>query len=315
MISYILRRIVYTLPIAISVTVICFLLVHIAPGDPLQMMLPDNASPESILELRAKYGLDKPLPIQYLAWLFHVGSGDLGTSISTGRSVAGELSSALGKTAIIAMGGAILGFSLGIVLGLIAGFQAEKFIDRAIMIFAIAAISVPHYWLAIVMTIVFAVQLSWLPAIGMGPGGLSLHWEDLSHLVLPVLTLSLIPMGIVARTVRGRVAELLAMDFVQTLRAKGLGFGGILRHVIKNAAPGVMAVMGLQLGYLLGGSILIETVFNWPGVGFLMSNAILRRDMPMLQGAILALALLFVALNLIVDLLQTTIDPRMRRLS
>ena len=151
--------------------------------------------------------------------------------------------------------------------------------------------------------------------IGMGPGGLSLHWEDLSHLVLPVLTLSLIPMGIVARTVRGRVAELLAMDFVQTLRAKGLGFGGILRHVIKNAAPGGMAVMGLQLGYLLGGSILIETVFNWPGVGFLMSNAILRRDMPMLQGAILALALLFVALNLIVDLLQTTIDPRMRRLS
>jgi peptide/nickel transport system permease protein len=313
LIAYILRRIAYTLPIAISVTVICFLLVHIAPGDPLQMMLPDNASPEAVLELKAKYGLDKPLPVQYFAWLTHISTGDLGTSISTGRSVSEELSAALGKTTIIAVGGAVLGFALGIAIGLVAGLFAETIIDRAAMMLAIAAISVPHYWLAIVMTIVFAVQLSWLPAIGIGPGGITLHWEDLRHLVLPVLTLSLIPMGIVARTVRGRVAELIAMDFVQTLRAKGLGFFGILRHVAKNAAPGVMAVMGLQLGYLLGGSILIETVFNWPGVGFLMSNAILRRDMPMLQGAILVLALLFVGLNLIVDLLQTAIDPRIRR--
>ena len=163
------------------------------------------------------------------------------------------------------------------------------------------------------MTIIFAVELNWLPAIGIGPGGVSLSWEDLSHIVLPVLTLSLIPMGIVARTVRGKVVELMAMEFIQTLRAKGLRSFGILRHVVKNAAPSVMAVMGLQLGYLFGGSILVETVFNWPGVGFLMSNAILRRDMPMLQGAILILALLFVVLNLIVDLLQTTIDPRIRR--
>ena len=313
MIAYFLRRILYTLPIALSVTVICFLLVHIAPGDPLQMMLPDNASPEAIMELRASYGLDKPLPVQYLAWLQHVASGDLGTSISTGRSVADELSAGLGKTAAIAVGGAVLGFSLGIALGLVSGVLAETLVDRVAMTFAIAAISIPHYWLAIMMTIVFSVQLGWLPAVGTGPGGITLNWEDLRHLILPVLTLSLVPMGIVARTVRGRVAELMSMEFVQTLRAKGLGFPGVLRHVARNAAPGVMAVMGLQLGYLFGGSILIETVFNWPGIGFLMSNAILRRDMPMLQGSILLLSMLFVTVNLCVDLLQTAIDPRIRR--
>jgi peptide/nickel transport system permease protein len=310
---YVLRRIFYTAPIALSVTVICFLLVHIAPGDPLQMMLPDNATPDAVAELKAKYGLDKPLPVQYVVWLGHVVQGDLGTSISTGRAVADELSAAIGNTAIIATGGAVLGFTLGVGLGLLAGLCAGTVIDRAATAIAIAAISVPHYWLAIVMTIIFAVELSWLPAVGIGPGGFSLHWEDLSHLVLPVLTLSLIPMGIIARTVRGKVAELMDMEFVQALRAKGLRPAGILRHVAKNAAPSVMAVMGLQLGYLLGGSILVETVFNWPGVGFLMSNAILRRDMPMLQGAILMLALMFVVLNLIVDLLQTAIDPRIRR--
>jgi peptide/nickel transport system permease protein len=310
---YVLRRVFYTVPIALSVTVICFLLVHIAPGDPLQMMLPDNATPEAAAELKVKYGLDKPLPVQYLVWLGHVAHGDLGTSISTGRGVADELSAAIGNTAIIATGGAMLGFLMGLGLGLVAGLCADTFIDRAATMVAVAAISVPHYWLAIVMTIIFAVELNWLPAIGIGPGGVSLSWEDLSHIVLPVLTLSLIPMGIVARTVRGKVIELMAMEFIQTLRAKGLRPLGILRHVVKNAAPSVMAVMGLQLGYLFGGSILVETVFNWPGVGFLMSNAILRRDMPMLQGAILMLALLFVVLNLIVDLLQTTIDPRLRR--
>lgn len=311
--SYVLRRILYTLPIALGVTLICFMLVHIAPGDPLQMMLPDNATPEAIAELRAQYGLDRPLPVQYVAWLGHVLQGDFGTSISTGRTVAGELSAAVKNTVIIAVGGAVLGFVLGVALGTTAGVFADTTLDRIATALAIAAISVPHYWLAIVMTIIFAVQLNWLPAIGIGPGGVSLHWEDIRHLVLPVVTLSLIPMGIVARTVRGKVAELMAMEFVQTLRAKGLGPTGILRHVSKNAAPSVMAVMGLQLGYLLGGSILVETVFNWPGVGFLMSNAILRRDMPMLQGAILVLALLFVALNLIVDLLQTAVDPRIVR--
>ena len=310
---YVLRRILYTVPIALSVTVICFLLVHIAPGDPLQMMLPDNATPEAAAELKAKYGLDKPLPVQYLVWLGHVAHGDLGTSISTGRAVADQLSAAIGNTAIIATGGAVVGFLMGVGLGLVAGLCADTFIDRGATTIAIAAISVPHYWLAIVMTIIFAVELNWLPAIGIGPGGISPSWEDLSHIVLPVLTLSLIPMGIVARTVRGKVVELMAMEFIQTLRAKGLRPLGVLRHVVKNAAPSVMAVMGLQLGYLFGGSILVETVFNWPGVGFLMSNAILRRDMPMLQGAILMLALLFVVLNLIVDLLQTTIDPRIRR--
>ena len=167
-----------------------------------------------------------------------------------------------------------------------------------------------------VLVIIFGVELNWLPATGMGPGGSggwAWDWAHMRHLVLPAVTLSVIPCGIITRTVRAIVAEVLSQEFVQALRAKGLLNGRTMLHVIKNVAPTVLAVMGLQLGYLLGGSILVETVFNWPGTGFLLNDAIFRRDIPMLQGTILVLAMFFVALNLIVDILQTLIDPRMRR--
>jgi peptide/nickel transport system permease protein len=311
--AYIARRILTVIPIAFGVTVICFLLMFVAPGDPLQTLLPDNAPPEVVALLKAKYGLDRPLPVQYFVWLGHALQGDLGVSIGTGRSVASELGAAIGNTAILAIGAAIAGFSGGLLVGLLAGYHRGGWIDRICSAIAVAGLSVPQYWLGIVLVIIFSVELNWLPAMGMGPAGLSLHWIDLRNLVLPICTLSLVPMGIVARSTRDRVAELLRQDFVRTLRAQGLPAHVVLRHVLKNAAPPVLAVMGLQLGYLFGGSILVETVFNWPGVGFLMSNAILRRDQPTLQGAILVLALLFVTLNLLVDIVQTTIDPRIRR--
>ena len=167
-----------------------------------------------------------------------------------------------------------------------------------------------------VLVIVFSVELNWLPAMGAGPGGTSdwgWDWEHLSHLVLPAVTLAVIPMGIITRTVRGLVSDILAQDFVTTLRGKGLRSLGILGHVARNAAPNALAVIGLQLGYLMGGSILVETVFNWPGTGLLLNNAIFQRDIPVLQGTILVLALFFVALNLLVDLVQTALDPRIRR--
>jgi len=175
---------------------------------------------------------------------------------------------------------------------------------------------VPHYWLGMVLVVIFSVTLNMLPAMGAGPDGTSnwmLDWAHLQFLILPAVTLSVIPMGIVTRTVRGIVSEILNQDFVTTLRGKGLRRSGIIVHVLKNAAPNALAVMGLQLGYLMGGSILVETVFAWPGTGFLLNNAIFQRDIPVLQATILVLAMFFVALNLGVDLLQTAIDPRMRR--
>jgi peptide/nickel transport system permease protein len=177
-------------------------------------------------------------------------------------------------------------------------------------------VSVPHYWLGMVMVIVFAVILGWLPPGGAGPGG-SGDWvwdvEHMKHLVLPAITMSVIPMGIIARTVRALVADILAQEFIVGLRAKGLTDVGIFLHVVKNAAPTALAVMGLQLGYLLGGSILIETVFSWPGAGFLLNSAIFQRDLPLLQGTILVLAMFFVVLNLLVDVIQGALDPRIAR--
>jgi hypothetical protein len=180
----------------------------------------------------------------------------------------------------------------------------------------LAGVSVPHYWLGMVMVIIFSVQLNWLPAVGAGPGGSGAwgwDWEHMKYLILPAITTSVIPMGIVTRTVRALTGDILSQDFVEALRAKGLHERGVFLHVIKNAAPTALAVMGLQLGYMLGGSILIETVFAWPGTGFLMNDAIFRRDIPVLQGVILVLAMFFVGLNLIVDVVQTLIDPRIRR--
>jgi len=179
---------------------------------------------------------------------------------------------------------------------------------------AIAGVSLPHYWVAILLIIVFSVNLNWLPAMGMQEtsGGSSL-WTLLRHMLLPSIALSLIPMGVITRMVRASVLEVLQQDFVLTLRSKGLWARTVTRHVMKNAAPPVLTLMGLQFGYLLGGSVLVETVFSWPGSGFLLNLAIFQRDIPMLQGVILVLATFFVILNLLVDILHSCIDPRIRR--
>ena len=174
----------------------------------------------------------------------------------------------------------------------------------------------PHYWLGMVMVIIFSVFLDWLPSMGAGAGGSDTwtwDWEHVRFLVLPAVTLSFIPMGILTRTVRAIVAEILNQEFVQALRAKGMDALGVFKHVVKNAAPTALAVMGIQLGYLLGGSILVETVFSWPGTGFLLNTAIFQRDLPLLQGTILFLAMFFVVLNVLVDILQSLFDPRIRR--
>ncbi len=316
MLAYLIRRVLYAVPIALGVTLVSFLLVYIAPGDPLNAIAPADAPAEFIAALKATYGLDRPLPVRYGLWLERALQGDLGVSIATGRTVQSEVLRAVKNTLLLAATAALVGVTAGCVLGALAGYLAGSWVDRVASAVSVVGVSIPHYWLGLVLTIVFSIRLSWLPAMGAGPGdsnGWAWDLAHLRHLVLPAATLAVIPLGIVTRTVRALVADTLGQDFVVALRARGLPAARIFRHVAKNAAPTVLAVAGLQIGYLMGGSILVETVFAWPGTGFLLNTAIFQRDIPLLQGTILVLCMFFVALNLGVDLLQPLFDPRMRR--
>jgi len=316
LINLLLRRLLYTLPIMLGVALVCFALVHLAPGDPLVSILPPDASGELQAQLRTLYGFDRSYPEQFVSWVWRAVQGDLGTSIATGRAVADEVIKAVGNTLRLAVFATLIGFAFGALFGFVAGYFQNSWIDKAASMLAVLGVSVPHYWLGMVLVIVFSVLLPWLPSSGAGPGSSAdwrWNWEHMQHLVLPAITMSVIPMGIVARTVRALVADILAQEFIVGLRAKGLTDLGIFKHVVKNAAPTALAVMGLQLGYLLGGSILIETVFSWPGAGFLLNSAIFQRDLPLLQGTILVLAMFFVLLNLIVDVVQSLLDPRIAR--
>jgi peptide/nickel transport system permease protein len=316
MLIYLIRRLVFVIPIALAVSVVCFSLVHIAPGDPLVSILPPDASQQLVEQMKKSYGFDKPVPVQYAIWLGKILTGDLGTSIATSRPVLGEITKAVGNTLLLAVVATIIGFTIGGFFGFVAGYFRDSWIDRVAVTLSITGVSVPHYWLGMVLVIVFSVLLPWLPATGAGPGSSAdwkWDWEHMQYLILPAVTMSVIPMGIITRTVRALVGDILSQEFVQALRAKGLTDRGVFLHVVKNAAPTALAVMGLQLGYLLGGSILIETVFSWPGTGFLLNAAIFQRDLPLLQGTILVLAMFFIVLNLIVDVVQTAIDPRIKR--
>ena len=316
MLSYLIRRIILVLPVAFGVSVICFLLVQIAPGDPLTAIMPVDATAEEQAAMRTAYGLDKPLPVQYAIWIGNLVQGNMGKSIATGRPVASEVFGAVQNSLLLAVSAAIIAFPIGTFLGFLAGYYRDSWVDRAVTALSITGVSVPNYWLGIVLVIIFSVRLNWLPSMGAGPGG-SQSWEwdwlHMRHLILPAVTLAVVPIGIVARTVRALAGDILTMDFVQALYAKGMSRADVLRHVARNAAATALSVMGLQLGYLLGGSILIETVFSWPGTGFLLNESIFRRDLPVLQGTILVLAMFFVVLNLLVDIFQTWLDPRIKR--
>jgi peptide/nickel transport system permease protein len=254
--------------------------------------------------------------MQYGLWLLRAVQGDLGASIASGRPVASEVLAAVSNTLVLAGIAGAIGVFFGCLLGALAGYWHGSWIDRLATFLSVIGVSVPHYWLGMVLTIIFSTWLAWFPAMGAGPGG-SAEWlwdyAHIRHLVLPALTLCVIPLGIITRTVRALVADMLDQEFVMALRSRGLSNATIFKHVAKNTAPTVLAVSGLQLGYLMGGSILVETVFAWPGTGFLLNTAIFQRDIPVLQGTILILCMFFVALNLIVDIIQPLIDPRMVR--
>lgn len=313
---YALRRLILTIPILLGVTVICFALVQLAPGDPVQSLVRPDATPEQIQALRAFYGLDQPLVIQYFLWLWRVLGGNFGMSISTNLPVATEVLRAFQNTIVIALISVVFAFIVSMILGVIAATRPGSIVDRLVTAIAVFGISVPTFWLAVVLVIFFAVELGWLPATGMGGGSDTFNyfdWNDFKFAIMPIIALALPPLAIMTRTTRSSLSEILNQDFIQTLRAKGLSEFSIIIHAVRNIMPSAVAMLGLQLGYLIGGSVLVETVFTWPGTGFLLNKAILTRDLPLLQGTILVLATAFVLINLVVDLAQSLVDPRIKR--
>lgn len=312
MFQFAVRRLLFAIPVLFGVSLVVFALVHIAPGNPIDLLLPPEASPEVVAQVKAAFGFDKPLYVQYLLWLRNALTGNFGVSIFNAQPVLGQLLVALGNTFTLAILAACLGFGLGVALGLIGALNHGRWPDKLCSAIATAGVSLPNYWAAIVLVMFTAVLHAWLPAQGIWPDTASFAGR-LRYLVLPVGALSLIPMGVIGRFTRATALEVLSQEFVSALAAKGLTRFPILRHVCKNAAPPVLALLGLQFGYLLGGSILVETVFNWPGSGYLLNLAIFRRDIPILQATVVLLAFFFVILNLVVDVAQAAIDPRLRR--
>lgn len=306
-----IRRLLYAVPILLGVTVIVFLLVNVLPGDPAAAILGDNATPAARVQVARMLGLNQPLPLRYLHWLGQILGGNLGYSPYRERTVASLLEQAVGNTAALAAASAVFGLAGGVLLGYLAGRRPGGLIDRAISVVSLSGLSIPSFFLAIVMLMLFSVNLRWFPSSGTGMDVGFVPFFP--HVFLPMVAGSLTTQAITARVARASIMEAERSDYVQTLRAKGLGERKIAGHILKNAISPVLTTAGLQIGYLLGGSVLIETIFDWPGIGMLVYNAISTRDLIVVQGATLVIALTFVLVNLLVDLLQATIDPRLRR--
>jgi len=309
----ILRRLVSVVPALLGVSLVIFVLIRVLPGDPLATLLGAQGSNPADREVLAKaLGLDEPMPLQYVHWLAKLASGDLGYSLVRQHAVAELIGAAVGRTAVLAGAAAVLGLLCGIGLGTAAALRPGRLTDRLVSALAITGMSVPSFWLGIVLIIVFSAGLRWLPASGMAE--LSAGLDDfLAHLAMPALAAAAITIGLTARTTRASLIETFGEDFVHLLRAKGLSGWQILRHVAKNAAPAILTMVGLQVGYLLGGSVLVETIFAWPGLGNLIYQAILARDLILIQSSLLVIAVTFIVLNLVVDMLQIVVNPRVRR--
>jgi peptide/nickel transport system permease protein len=311
---YLLRRLLLLVPVLAGVSVIVFLVLHLSPGDPAEIMLGSQATKEDLARLRAELGLTEPLHVQYLRWMSHVVRGDLGRSLWMKRPVLGEVLDRFRATLVLTGTALLLSTLAGLALGVASATRPNSLLDRLSAVASLFGASMPVFWLGIVLMVVFSLWLGWLPASGMyAPYGGGDAKDLLAHLVLPALTLAAASVTIVARLTRSTMLEVLGQDFVRTARAKGLAERGVVvRHALKNAMIPILTVIGVQAGYLLGGAVLTETVFAWPGVGTLMVQGILARDFPLVQGCVLVIALSFVLINLAVDLLYGFLDPRIR---
>jgi len=329
---YLVKRLLGLVPVLLGMTLLVFLFLRLIPGDPAVVLLGEAATPEQIAALREQLGLNRPLYVQYFAFLEHLLRLDLGTSVISGIPIIEELKNRYPATfelAIVAMAIALLA---GIPAGILAALHKNRWLDQSLMAGSLLGVSLPVYWLGLLLIYLFAVNLQWLPAGGrstdtsliqpltglyvvdsvlrLNPMALA---DALSHLCLPALTLSTIPLAIVARITRSAMVETLSQDYIRTARAKGVpAFWVVGRHALKNALLPVVTISGLQFGTLLGGAILTETIFAWPGIGSWIYEGILARDYPVVQGGILFVAIAFVLINLLVDISYALLDPRVQ---
>ena len=311
--AYALRRLLLAVPVLFGVSVLVFAVLHLAPGDPAAIMLGAQATKEDVVRLHRDLGLDQPLVVQYVRWMGHVLQGDLGRSIPLGRAVLPEVLLRFKATLVLTAGALLIAILLGLSAGIVSAVKQYTWLDRISMGVAVTGVSLPVFWTGIMLIILFALQLRWFPSSGMsspyGSGVADVLW----HLVLPAVTLGTASAAALARLTRSSVLEIIRQDYVRSARAKGLAERAVIaRHVLKNAINPIITVLGLQVGFLLGGAILTETVFSWPGLGSMMVRAIQARDYPLVQGGVLLIATTFVLVNLVVDLLYTVFDPRIR---
>ncbi len=312
--SFLARRIAALVPVLIGVSIVIFLLMHLAPGDVTTTLLGPQATEADRVALRVTLGLDQPVPVQYARWVAQVAQGDLGTSIATTRPVAALILPRFLNTLLLTAASLALAMVIGYGAGLVAALRTHSMLDRLLTGATLLLGSTPPLWLGLVLVLVFALRLHWLPVSGMtdmaGDGGVL---DVARHLVLPTVTTALGPAAIITRLVRSSVLEAMGRPHVRVARAKGLGRMALLRrHVILNALPPIMTITGLQLGYLLGGALFSEVVFAWPGLGSLLYDSITARDTPVVQAATLLIALLFVIVNILVDLVNAALDPRLK---
>jgi peptide/nickel transport system permease protein len=310
--GYILRRLLLTVPVLFGVTVIVFLVIWLIPGDPATAILGTYATPENVAKLNHDLGLDRPLPVQYLVWLGNVLSGDFGRSYILHRPVIDEVLDRLFPTLLLAGTALVLSSVFGVLLGIIAAIRQNTWPDKLITVIVLVGISTPSFWLGILLIFWFAVGLTWLPVGGMrdlfGDGGLA---DTARHLVLPAVTLAVVAGAVLVRLTRGNMLEVMRQDYIRTARAKGLSeWRVIYKHAFRNALVNVIPIIGLEAGFLLGGAVYVETVFQWPGIGRMLVSAISTRDILLVQGGVLIVATAYVFINLLADIGQSILDPR-----
>jgi peptide/nickel transport system permease protein len=301
---FLIRRVILTIPVLLGVATLVFSLIHLVPGDPVQAMLGESASPADIAELRAKLGLDRPLMVQYVAFLKGVATADLGTSLRTDQPVAAAIAERLPATFELALAAMATAMLLAIPLGIIAATRAGTPVDHAATTLALVGISIPNFWLGPLLAILFSVELGWFPVSGRGTP---------AHLVLPAVTLAAPLAAVLARMTRASLLEELHEPYVLAARARGVSrFGAVMKHALRNSLIPIVTVLGLQFGAVLTGAVITETIFAWPGVGRLLIQSISFRDYPLVQGCILLIAITYVSMNLLTDVLYGLLDPRIR---
>jgi len=304
MLQYVIKRLLSTIPVLIGISLLLFFMLRMLPGDPAQVLAGEMASPEDIRLIRHQLGLDRPMHVQYAFFLSRLARFDLGRSARTQNPVTEEIWARLPNTMLLAVVAITLACLFGIPAGIISAVRPYTWIDYVVTSTALFGISMPVFWLGLMLIVVFSIVLHWLPAGGTG------SWK---HVILPSLTLAAFVVAFIARMTRSSMLEVLSQDYTTTARSKGLKEQVVIvKHALKNALIPIITVIGLQFGLLLGGAVLTETVFAWPGVGRLIVDSILARDYPVIQGAILVFGLLYILVNLAVDLLYAYVDPRIR---